>query len=338
MNVTILYNRPTFAPDHPDYEQEAGVLESVTAFRAALESGGHWVAELGLTDSVAPLLELADRAPDVVVNFCEALAGETAAAPLIAQRLEQLGIPFTGSPSECLALERDKAHCKQLFRDAGLPTAPFVCLAPGGELPLEPLNEWLAAGPLFVKPAAEDASLGITQQSVVENRAALQRQTAEIVGRYGNVLIEPYIDGREFNIGIVALPEPQALPLAEIEFQTGAGGLCWPIVSYQAKWDVEGPEDRATPVRCPADVEPALAQKIADAALAAFRLIGCRDYARVDLRVDRAGQIFLLEVNANPDAGPRAGLARALQAGGIDYNQFVERLVATAAHRRAGHA
>jgi D-alanine-D-alanine ligase len=333
VDVTILFNEPTLPREHPDYVQEAGVLESVDAFRAALESAGHRVSELALSDTIAPLLTLRDNRPDVIVNLCEGLVGQTAAMATIAGLLELTGIPFTGNTAAPLAMEHDKARCKWLLRGAGLPTAPFVWLARGEALPAEPLTAWLAEGPLFVKPASEDASLGISELSVVENWAALERQAAEIAGRYGDVLIERYIDGREFNIAVIALPEPEVLPLAEIDFQVGPGKLRWPIVTYRGKWDVDGPEDLATQACCPADVEPALGRAIAELALAAFRLLGCRDYARVDMRVDRTGNIYLLELNANPDAGPGAGFARALKAAGIPYSQFVERLVATAIAR-----
>jgi D-alanine-D-alanine ligase len=332
MDVAILYNEPTLPPEHRDFEQESGVLESVAAFEEALGGAGHNVWRLGVGDSVRTVVErLSERRPQVIVNFCEAFAGQTAGEPHLAAMFELLGIPYTGSPPECLALVRDKARTKWLLAGAGLPTAPFVSVMPGDPLPQQPLSTWLANGRLFVKPAAEDASLGISQESVVADWQALERQV-ERVSPYGRVLVEPYIDGREFNIGVIALPELECLPLAEIEFRTGSE-MRWPIVTYDGKWAAGSAADRATPVHCPADVECALADRIRETALAAFQVTGCRDYARVDLRVDRAGNIFILEVNANPDAGPQAGLARALEAWGIEYRQFAERLVAIAAAR-----
>jgi D-alanine-D-alanine ligase len=332
MHVAILYNEPVLPPEHGDFQQEAGVLESVAAFEAAFVGAGHDIWRLGVGDSVQAVIErLSDQRPQVIVNFCEAFAGRTACEPHLAAVLELLGIPYTGSPPECLALVRDKARTKWLLAGAGLPTAPFVLLRPGDSLPQQPLSTWLANGRLFVKPAAEDASLGISQESVVADWQALERQV-ERVSQYGRVLVEPYLDGREFNVGVIALPDLECLPLAEIEFHTGSN-MPWPIVTYEGKWAAGTAADRATPVRCPADVDGALADRIRKTSLAAFRITGCRDYARVDLRVDRAGDIFILEVNANPDAGPQAGLARALEAGGIEYREFAERLVAIAAAR-----
>jgi D-alanine-D-alanine ligase len=336
MHVAIVFNKPTMPPEHPDYGQEAGVAESVDAFAAALRQRGHSVHEIALGNSIVSLVErLTSERPDLIVNLCEGIGGDTAGEAHFAAVVETLRIPYTGCPPECLALVRNKARTKWLLLGAGLPTAPFVRIEPRHAIPRQPMEGWLAKGPLFVKPADEDASLGIGQESVVADLAALVRQVESIVERYGAVLVEPYIDGREFNVGIIELPELQCLPLAEVEFEIG-GPLKWAVVTYEGKWAAGSAADRATPVRCPAAVQPQLADRIRQAALSAYGVTGCRDYARVDLRVDGAGNIFILEVNANPDAGPTAGLARMLATAGINYNDFVERLVSTAAGRGSG--
>jgi ribosomal protein S18 acetylase RimI-like enzyme len=149
-----------------------------------------------------------------------------------------------------------------------------------------------------------------------------------------SVLIERYIAGQEFNVGIIELPELHVLPLSEIEFRK-TSEMRWPILTYSGKWISGSAADRATPVCCPAKVDPELSRQIIAAATEAYRLTGCRDYARVDLRVDQQGNIFVLEVNANPDLSPNAGLARMLNADGIEYSQFVKRLVLAAAGRKA---
>jgi D-alanine-D-alanine ligase len=186
---------------------------------------------------------------------------------------------------------------------------------------------------VIVKPAAEDASLGLGADSVVGDRDGLARQV-ERIRSYGPVLVEQFVPGREFNAGFMALPDPRLLPLAEIEFQEDPA-LPWPIVTYDAKWTADSADNLATPVRCPADVEASLADRIRDVALAACRVTGCRDYARVDLRVSAAGEVFILEINANPDLSPTAGLARAVRAGGWDYGEFLVRLAEQAALRRS---
>lgn len=335
MRIIVLYNAPTLADDDRDYASEAGVLESVEAVSAALSRAGHQVRPLATGDSLAELALHLEAAADtdVIVNLCEGFAGSSAGEPVVAGLLELSGISYTGSPPDCLALVRDKARTKWLLRGAGLPTADFLRVRRDDAVPAADAHALLALGPAIVKPAAEDASLGLGPDSVVTDFVSLERQVAAVRARYGDVLIERFIAGREFNVGIVALPVPRVLPLAEIEFQASPS-LPWPIVTYDAKWVAAGSADRATPVRCPAVAEPALAERLKSAGLSAFQCTGCRDYARVDLRVDPSGQVFILEVNGNPDIGPTAGLARALRADGLDYDVFVRQLVETTHSRR----
>ena len=139
---------------------------------------------------------------------------------------------------------------------------------------------------------------------MVSDRRALDEQIAQVRARYGAVLVERFIAGREFNAAVVALPEPRLLPLAEIEFAAALSPR-ERLVTYAAKWDSGSAADLATAPRCPARVERSLGQRIEQAALAAFEATGCRDYARVDLRVADDQSIYILEINGNPDIGPR---------------------------------
>ncbi len=167
---------------------------------------------------------------------------------LVAGWIEALGHPLTGSDPAALELVRDKARVKWLLRGAGLPTADFVLVGADRPLPQASLAELLAAGPAIVKPAHEDASLGIGPHSVVSDLAALDEQVAQVRARYGAVLVERFIAGREFNAAVVALPEPRLLPLAEIEF----AATLLPrerLVSYAAKWDAGSAADLATAPR-----------------------------------------------------------------------------------------
>jgi D-alanine-D-alanine ligase len=337
VDVLVLYNAPTLPPDDQDFASEAGVLESVEAVVFALSRAGHRVRQSPAGDSPAELLLKLEMGGDVdvIVNLCEGFGGLPAAEPHVAGLLELGGAAYTGSPPDCLSLARNKARTKWLLRGAGLPTAEFLLVGRGDSLDRRAAEELLQRGPAIVKPAAEDASLGLGSDSVVADLPALEQQVRAVHGRYGDALVEQFIAGREFNVGIVALPKPVALPLAEIEFQSDPS-LRWPIVTYDAKWATGSGADRATPVRCPADVDAGLAARIQSIGLRAFQLTGCRDYARVDIRVDQAGQPFILEVNANPDLGPSAGLARAVRASGMDYDAFIARLVETARGRRPG--
>ena len=328
MNVAVLYNEPSLPEDHPDYLSEAGVLESVEAVEAALALGGHPSARLGVgTDPAAIIRALQNLDADCVVNLFEGLGGVGAGEAQVTGILELLGVPFTGCGSKCLALVREKALTKWMLLGAGLPSAAFQLVEANDPIPAQRFEPLLAGGLVIVKPAHEDGSLGIGPESIVSDDAALVRQIESVRRRYGAVLVEQYIAGREFNVGVLALPEPVALPLAEIEFIAGIA----PIVSYDAKWTREAAEFDGTPARCPANVSPELAYEIRRVALAAFRITDCRHYARVDLRVDAAGRPYILEVNGNPDISPSAGFARQIRASGMRYEEFVCRLVESTA-------
>ncbi|HEX4144578.1 MAG TPA: hypothetical protein VHY91_13810 [Pirellulales bacterium] len=334
LDVLVLHNTPALPPTHPDYASEAGVLESVAAVTAALRAAGHGIRTLGIGTLAELLAELPRLGhADVVVNLFEGFAGVGRGEALVAGWIEALGYTLTGSDPAALELVRNKARVKWLLRGAGLPTADFVLVAPDRPLPRAALVALLDAGPAIVKPAHEDASLGIGSHSVVSDWAALDEQIAQVRASYGAVLVERFIAGREFNAAVVALPEPRLLPLAEIEFAAALSPQ-ERLVTYAAKWEAGSAADLATAARCPAQVERSLGQRIEQAALAAFEATGCRDYARVDMRVADDESIYILEINGNPDIGPSAGFARALGAAGIGYDEFVDRLVRHAAGRR----
>lgn len=324
MHAAILFNQPSLPADHPDYASEAGVLESVDAVEAALAGAGHRVTRLGLpADRRAILAALEKIGADVVVNLFEGLGGVGTGESQVTGILELLGIPFTGSGSKCLALVLEKALTKWLLLGAGLPSPAFELVRRDEPPRQERCEQLLSQGQVIVKPAHEDGSLGIGPESIVSDAAALARQIHLVQERYGEVLVEQFIAGREFNAGIVALPQPAALPLAEIEFIPGIA----PIVSYDAKWKPDAREYDGTAARCPAEVPRELAAEISRVALAAFQITGCRHYARVDLRADSAGRPYILEVNANPDIGPTAGLARQIRASGMTYAEWICRTV-----------
>ncbi len=333
LDVLVLYNEPALSPDDPDYASEAGVLESVAAVNEALAEREHRARHLPVRSLPGLLEDLKScPKPDAVFNLFEGFAGVGRGEAVVAGLIELLGYPITGSGGKCLDLVRDKARTKWLLGGAGWPTPPFELILPGERLPERKLRALLSLGPAIVKPAHEDASLGIGPHSVVGDYSDLVAQIDSVRSRYGATLVEQFIAGREFNAAILALPEPQLLPLAEIEFDRSAPQT-ERLVTYAAKWDSGSAADLATRPRCPADVSAALAERIGAAALGAFRATGCRDYARVDLRVDQDENVFILEVNGNPDIGLSAGFARALRTVGMHYGEFVDRLARGAVAR-----
>jgi D-alanine-D-alanine ligase len=334
VRVQILYNRPVLERDHPDAESEHEILYTVDVVQRTLAAAGATVDRLGVSREPGVLLAGIRRfRPDVVFNLFEGLAdfGETEAHAT--GLLEWLRVPFTGSPFQTLCLARNKPLTKYLLQGAGLPTAAFQAIE---ELPVPPCEvEW----PVIVKPGNQDASVGLDQGSVVSDQQRLQERVTYLLETYGPpVLVEQFIRGREFNLGLIEAPDLRALPVSEILFVEKDPEF-WPIVTYDAKWKPGSRDYEATPPRYPAEVAPRLREKIEALGKQAFRLLGCRDYARVDFRVRAGGKPYILEVNPNPDFSPDAGLSGGLGSAGLTHAQFTVDLVERALARgRNGRA
>jgi D-alanine-D-alanine ligase len=317
VNVVILYDaaavRPQATPD------ARGVLEAVEAVRRALLRLGHAVTDLSVGERPIEALDaLASAGPDLVFNLCESVDGDSAREASVMAAVELLGLRCTGSPSETLALSRRKDRLNPLLAAAGRPVPDWTLACAGSAL------EW-SAFPAIVKPAGEDASIGVTQASVVTDSASLAA-ALESGRTLGHLLVQRYLPGREFNVGIVG---DRVLPVAEIDF-AGLAASLWPIVSYRAKWLDGCDEDRGTVSRCPAALDSAAAACAVDLARTAWRVAEGRGYGRVDLRTDADGRFHVLEVNPNPDLAPGAGLARMAQATGWRYVDLIDRIVTEA--------
>jgi D-alanine-D-alanine ligase len=326
--VLVLYNEPVLPVNHPDAESEHEILYTVDIVSQELIQAGFDVARLGTSYDPSILLEgLREQKPDVVFNLFEGTAdhGHTEAA--VAGLLEWLGMPFTGCPFQTLCLARTKHLTKYLFQGAGLPTPEFMVVE---TMPMAPCRlEW----PVIVKPALLDASVGLDQGSVVTDQEQLDQRVAYLLRNYGPpVLVEEFIRGREFNVGLIDAPELCVLPISEIKFVESDPSF-WPIVTYDAKWTPGSRDYEATPPHYGADIDPKLAERLRALATQAFRLLGCRDYARVDFRVRPTGQPYILEVNPNPDFSPTAGLTGGLSSAGLTHAQFTVDLVRTALAR-----
>lgn len=326
--VLILYNEPVLPHDHPDAHSEREVLHSVDAVREYLREAGYATDALGIGRDPSQLLSRCRRSrPDVVFNLFEGLADYGTSEGCLAGLLDWLGIPYTGCRQPALVLANNKPLTKVLLQGAGLPTPDFFVVE---ELPVPvcPL-EW----PVIVKPATQDASVGLDQGSVVTNQEQLNERAALMLEAYGPpVLVEEFIQGREFNVGLIETSELTVLPVGEILFKEDEPDF-WPIVTYDAKWKPGSRDFEATPPQYPASISPRLAERLGSLAKQAFRLLGCRDYARVDFRVRSPGKPFILEVNPNPDFSPTAGLAGALASAGLTHAQFSVELVQAALAR-----
>ncbi len=263
--------------------------------------------------------------PDLVFNLCESLAGDARNELVVPALLDMLGIPYTGPGPLAIGMCLHKEHAKQILTGRGVLTPPHRILASPGDFE-DPELERLAY-PCLLKPAHEDASVGIHTTSVVRGVSELRRRAAELLARHRQpVLAERYIEGRELNVSLLGNPgELRVLPLHEIDFSAMPAGRPH-IVSYAAKWD-EGHEEYAGTVPVPlGEASPALVRVVHDTAKTAFLALGLQDFGRVDIRVDADGRAWVIDVNPNCDLSPDAGVARAAKLDGMPYSALIGRV------------
>jgi D-alanine-D-alanine ligase len=288
------------------------ILDTIEAIEGVLVAEGNEVVRVSAHTDARWVERVRRGSFDLIFNLCEGIDGTAAFEPAAISILELLGVPFTGGSSWSTALSLRKHAVNSILDRAGLPVPRFALAHAGAPLPT-------VGFPAICKPAAEDASIGIEQSSVVRTARALATRVEAMHERWPEVLVQRYIDGREVNVGILG---EAVLPISEIHFDKMPRGK-WRIVSYRAKWESGSDEDVGTRPHCPADLRPKLAAEVKSMAMAAWRLLGGHGYGRVDMRIDRAGRPWILEVNANPDMAPDAGFARMALAAGMDYGALV---------------
>jgi D-alanine-D-alanine ligase len=329
IKVLIVFNEPVLSLDHPDAQSEHQILETVRVVRDNLKEGGCRIDTLGISRDMTNLATHLRRGrPDVVFNLFEGFADEGGTEATIAGLLEWYRVPFTGCPQHTLSLARNKPLTSYLLSGAGLPTPEFFAIDDRTS-PRENSLGW----PVIVKPATQDGSVGIDQTSVCTDQVQLNDRVEYLLDQYGPpVMVQEFIQGREFNVALIEAGKLQALPISEILFTETEPGY-WPIITYDAKWKPGSREFEATPPAYQADITQRLADKLSRLSKKAFRVLGCQDYARIDFRVKPNGRPYILEVNPNPDFDPQAGLAGGLATIGLTHQQFTLDLVHNALAR-----
>jgi D-alanine-D-alanine ligase len=331
-SILVLYNEPVLPRDHPESESEVDVLDTAADVFKTLTAAGFAVRKLGIGLDPQPLVdEVKQSRPDAVFNLFEGVPTQLGTEVGVASLLEWLNISYTGCPAACLALGRDKAMTKHLLTGAGLPTAKYVVVDRA------PVPEWTGGWPAFVKPAMQDASVGIDQGSVVRNAAELEARARYVFDRFGPpLLIEEFVGGREFHVnvieeGIGAERPLTVLPFAEIAFREARPDW-WPVYTYTAKWNESSDEYRDSPLQAPVELPPEPTEQLRDLARRAFRLFQCRDLARIDVRMDSSGGFRIMEMNPNPYLISLA-LVKALEAVGRTHEQLVVQMALAALDR-----
>ncbi len=334
--VKIIYNDD----GHDKYVLNGREIKLDTA-SATVKQVNSALKSLGLATTVIPLRaadkdklddfikEIEGSEDSIIFNLCEGAFGKSSFEMHIAALLELYGARFTGSGPLTLGLALNKGLTKDILYSRDIMT-PEYCVM---KEPPAKLKRTLKF-PLIVKPLREDASLGIDSGAVVKTMKELKKRVEFIINTFNQpAIVEEYIDGREFNIAVLGNgKDVKALPPSEIDFQDFPEGIP-KICCYEAKWVTASPLYKKTVPICPANVPDSLRDELQAIALRAYETMGCRDYARVDVRVGEEGNIKVLEVNPNPDISLDAGLARAAKAAGLDYPALIAEIVGSASQR-----
>ncbi|MCG8417659.1 MAG: D-alanine--D-alanine ligase [Proteobacteria bacterium] len=334
--VTVLYNT--------DYDDEliaavdeSAVRQSAMAITQAARDHGFASQLVGVHghDLGRVMASLQRDPPDLVFNLCESLSGDARNEIVIPAVLDMLGLLYTGTGALELGLCLHKERTKDVLAARAIAT-PAYCLIESAAH----LVELRRAGafdrlnyPYFLKLAHEDASIGITAGNCVQDAEALLVRAGELLAKYRQpVIAERYIAGREINVTLLGNDPARGgdstleiLPLHEIDFAAMPADRPH-IVSYAAKWDenhVEFAGTRPVPI---CDMAPEIESAVRDTAMRAFSALAMRDFGRVDLRVDRDGCVWVIDVNPNCDLSPDAGVARAASVAGMSYAALIGRI------------
>ncbi|AMX95441.1 MULTISPECIES: ATP-grasp domain-containing protein [Mesorhizobium] len=306
-------------PQPPQPWPHSGTLEDVVA---ALQEGGHETVvcegDKGLLASLERFMppDPQGRPSGMVFNLAEGIQGEKRYTHVPAM-LEMAGVPYTGCSPFGIGLTGDKVITKMLIRDQGVPTPNFRVMRRGTE------NTGDLRFPVVVKPREEDCSFGL---QIIHEHSKLRQAVEVIVTQHAqDALVEEYIEGREICVALLGNGEPEVLPLVEQDF----GDRETRVMNWDAKYVAAA----AVPKICPAKIESGLETMLRDISVATFRACHCRDYARVDFRIDRSGQPFVLEMNSVPALGIHSSYGTAATAGGHSFVSLINRIL-NVAHTR----
>jgi len=243
--------------------------------------------------------------------------------------MELMQVPYTGADPIALRTCQRKTMAKSIIKTFGIPTPDYQIITRPEEIADIHLKY-----PIIVKPTMEDASIGIEFDSVVENYENLKSKIENILfNMHQYALAEEYIEGRELNVAVLGDTRLKVLPISEIDFSRMPDYL-HNIVSFQAKWDPYHEAYHSTVAICPAILPKEVEEKAKEIALKAFRSLGCRDYARIDMRLSPKNELFVLEANPNPDLTEDAGFMRSSKATGMSFKKTLKKIVDLAYARR----
>jgi D-alanine-D-alanine ligase len=332
MRVALLHSANALEPPvDPVIEQLSGALETL----------GHEVKRIAADADVVPVVNaLRKLQPELVFNIAESFADKSALESNVAALLNLADLRYTGSSPAGLLLAGDKSLTKMVLRFHDILTPEFATLYRGA---LESAGD--LAFPVIVKPPQEDASIGITSASVVHDLKELLERIDSLQSEFSSpVLVEQFVEGREFYVGVLGNLHAEALPVMELDF-SGLPVGAPRIASWEAKWGADGTgtaaeaegsaEFAGTKAVFPRGLDEKLCERMKKVAVSAFEALRLRDYARIDLRVTPDEEIHVIEVNPNCYLEQDAEFARAARKAGMSYHALIGRVVELALARYA---
>lgn len=290
--------------------------KTVVAIQEALEENGHKVSLV--PGSINMLKEINNlENVDVIFNACTGINTKREQANIVGM-LELIKIPFVGSDLSTQIVGLHKSVTKNVFRNFDIPTANFQVFSTGNEQLNEELNF-----PLMIKPESEGSSLGITEDSVVNSKEEAYAKIKDLIKEFDQkVLVEEFLPGREFTVGVLGTKNPEVLPILEVSFPEENEEK---FMSLMVK-----AEDRVIKT-CPAELDEELETTIKNLALKAYNVVGCTEYSRIDFRLDKDGNPKLIELNTMPGLQPKySDFPHVAEKGGYDFNKLVDKLISEA--------
>jgi D-alanine-D-alanine ligase len=288
----------------------------------ALDKLGHEPSYVVLDGTDKTLTALARYETDLFFNLVESYAGDDHKEMHVAAYLDLLGRPYTGAGPQALFLAQDKALAKKIFEFHGIRT-PFFAACYQGTLD----HSDDISFPLIVKPISEDASIGIDKDSVVGSIRELMQRIQYVQEEFESpALIEEYIEGREIYAGILGNQDPEVLPLVELDMSRLPAGMP-KVAGTEVKWEKDSEAYKATKSAPVEDLDEETTERLAETALAAYRTLKLRDYARIDMRLTPKGEVYVIEANPNPWLSSNSEFFMAAKKSGRSYADMIGEIV-----------
>ena len=332
VSIFAIYNgKPADESSTPNDLSESGFAKEISKIKKYLRENFIDVGSFAINNNVERTMsKLTSYSPDVIFNFVESIDGISSYEYCMAGLFEMLDIDFTGNTPSCLGNCLNKGRAKTILRSFGINTpASSIIRIDNNEILSD--NNFNLKFPVILKLLNEDASIGISELSVVNDLESLNNHIQFLRTTYRqDILAEEYIDGRELNVAVLG---DKTLPISEIKFDGLPDGLP-KIVTYDGKWIADSVYYENTKPSCPAIINPGLKGKVEEIAMLAFRAMNCRDYARVDIRLSQDNIPYVIEVNPNPDISMDSGFARAAAAAGLNYSDLLFTIASFALARK----